>query len=171
MNIKKKKMNINKNFLFNIDFSKLVYQKIGFLLLGCVKSKDTTKPMNDRGKDLLFSASKGEDMRDPSRSSVLGAGNLGKFSVKGTSMFMKGLEQRRVQHRTGVKDYGIQALVVEVWKFNIIAPSSTWVGALVPEDCIRLLCIFLEEELGLGSMTKLLFFDCFSFVPSFFCFL
>ena len=34
-------------------------------------------------------------------------------------------------------------------------------GVLVPEDCIRLLCISLEEELGLGSITELLVFDCF----------
>ena len=43
--------------------------------------------------------------------SVLGAAKLGKFSVKGTYIFMKGLEQRRVQHRTGVKVYRVQALV------------------------------------------------------------
>ena len=60
--------------------------------------------MKGRRKDLLFSASREEDTRDPSQSSVLGAAKLGKFSVKGTYVFVKGLEQRRVQHRTGVKD-------------------------------------------------------------------
>ena len=69
----------------------------------CIKPKDRTKPMKGRRKDLLFSASREEDTRDPSQSSVLGAAKLGKFSVKGTYVFVKGLEQRRVQHRTGVK--------------------------------------------------------------------
>ena len=90
---KKKKVNINENFLFNIDFSKLFYQKIGFLLLGCVKSKDTTKPMNDRKKDLLFSASKGEETRDPSQSSVLGAGKLGSFQLRVHPYSWRGLSR------------------------------------------------------------------------------
>ena len=105
------KINVNESFLFNIDFLKLFFQEIEFHLLGCVKPKDRPKSINDRRKGLLSSASKEEDTRDPSQSSVLGAAKLGKFSVKGTYIFMKGLEQRRVQHRTGVKVYRVQALV------------------------------------------------------------
>ena len=35
------------------------------------------------------------------------------------------------------------------------------------KDCIRFLCISLEEELRLLFIAELLFLDCFSFVPAF----
>ena len=80
-----------------------------------------------------------------------------------------GSKQRKIQHKTGAKVNRVQALV-EVTKVNINIPLSTQVGALDPadlNDCIRLWCIALEEELELCFITEVLFLDCFPLVPAF----
>ena len=57
---------------------------------------------------------------------------------------MKGIEQRRIQHKIGAKVDRVQALVYEVRRVNIIIPSSTWVGALVPAELKDILfCIYI----------------------------
>jgi len=48
---------------------------------------------------------------------------------------MKGLKQRRIQHRIGAKGDRVQALLVdEVRRVNNILPPSTRVGALVSAE-------------------------------------
>ena len=82
---------------------------------------------------------------------------------------MKGLEQRRVQHRIGAKVDRVQALVTDVRTVKLIIPSSTWVGDLAPAELRDLLlCLSLEEELGFCFITALLF-DCLLSVPAFLC--
>ena len=79
----------------------------------------------------------------------------------GTCIFMKGLKQRRIQHRIGAKGDRVQALLVdEVRRVNNILPFSTWVGALVSAELtVILLCVSLEEEPGPCLITAPLF-DC-----------
>lgn len=43
-------------------------------------------------------------------------------------MFMKGLEQRRSQHRLMAKVDRVQVQLIEVIRVNAIIPSPTWVG-------------------------------------------
>lgn len=58
---------------------------------------------------LLLAASKNN--RYLSQSSVSPTTKLEKFEAKGSHIFMKGLEQRRIQHRIGTKVDKVQAFV------------------------------------------------------------
>lgn len=74
------------------------YLKTGFTVFGA-KSKGTTKPKIQR-RDLLLS-----------QSSIPGTAKTEEDVSKGTCMFVKGLERRRIPHVTEANDDGVQVLV------------------------------------------------------------
>ena len=84
-----------------------------------VELKDTAKPKSGRRKDLLLAASKNN--RYLSQSSVSPTAKLGKSEAEGICIFMKGLEQRRIQHRIGTKVDRVQALVDQ----NLVGQKSS----------------------------------------------
>lgn len=51
-----------------------------------------------------------------------------------TCIFMKGLEQRRIQHRTGAKADRLQVLVDGSHQGQHHHPPSSWVGPSVPVE-------------------------------------
>ena len=71
---------------------------------------DTTKPKIGRRKDLLLLAAN-KNTGDLFQSNDSLNSELGKSQAWGTCIFMRGLEQRRIQHRTGAKVDRAQALV------------------------------------------------------------
>lgn len=92
-----------------------------------VEPVDTTKPRMGRRKALLLGASK-ENTRDLSPALSREQQNFGRFKLRITCMFMKGLEQRRNQHRLMAKVDRVQVQLIEVIRVNVIIPSPTWVG-------------------------------------------
>ena len=75
-------------------------------LLVSVEPIDTTKPKLGRRKDSLLVESK-ENTRDLPQSSF----SLNSFKLRVLAYSGWGLEQRRIQHRTGAKVNRVQALV------------------------------------------------------------
>ena len=84
---------------------------------------------------------------------------------------MKGFEQREFSIKLGQRSTEFESYLIEVRRVNIIIPSFTWMGALIPAELkdIILLYISLEEELKLLyhctiAWLPFLYF-CFPFVP------
>jgi len=84
---------------------------------------------------------------------------------------MKGFEQREFSIKLGQRSTEFESYLIEVRRVNIIIPSFTWMGALIPAELkdIILLYISLEEELKLLyhctiSWLPFLYF-CFPFAP------
>lgn len=87
-----------------------------------VKLKDTTKAESTRKEGFIISVASKEHAGDLLRGGVSLNSKVGKFSLRiheyswrgfdGVCTFMKGLVQRRIQHRIGARVHRIQALIV-----------------------------------------------------------
>ena len=72
---------------------------------------DITKLKTGRREDLLLRASGKENIRDLSQRSASLSSKIGEVLSKGMWVLMKGLEQRRIWHKTGAKGYTVPASV------------------------------------------------------------